>query len=241
MQSVQNVALSGQIVLQRKLDTIAHNIANLNTPGYRAQEITFSSILAQTGDKETAYAGSGQDFTSLRAGGLLKTDNPLDVGVLGDAWLAIKTPNGTAYTKDGRMQMLESGELRTMTGLPVLDVSGSTLTLNPANGPPRIAHDGMISQNGVPVGAIGLFKIDPHAKLTAAGTSGFTTNIPATPVLDFIKNGVVQGSIETSNVNSVMEMTRMITVQRTFESVTSALSGSDNALRDAIRTLGSSA
>jgi flagellar basal-body rod protein FlgF len=234
-----HVALSGQIVLQRKLDAIAHNVANTNTPGFRAQEITFASIFAQTGDKETAFAGSGSDFTSLRTGGLLKTDNPLDVAVLGDSWLAVKTPTGTAYTKDGRMQMLESGELRTMTGLQVLDVSGSPLTLDPANGAARISRDGMITQAGAQVGAIGLFQIDRTAKLTAAGTSGFITDKPATPVLDFVKNGVAQGFIENSNVNPVMEMSRLIAVQRTFESVSAAIDGQDTALRDAIRTLGS--
>jgi flagellar basal-body rod protein FlgF len=159
VQTAMHVALAGQMVLQRKLDTIAHNVANANTPGFRAQEVTFASIMAQTGDKETAFAASGGEYTSLRSGGLLKTDNPLDVGVLGDAWLAVKTPNGTAYTKDGRMQMLDSGELRTMTGLQVLDVSGSALTLDPAGGAPRISRDGMMTQNGNQIGAIGLFQI----------------------------------------------------------------------------------
>ncbi|MDB5649059.1 MAG: flgF, partial [Hyphomicrobiales bacterium] len=193
------------------------------------------------GDKETAFAASGDNYTSLRSGGLLKTDNPLDVGVLGDAWLAIKTPSGTAYTKDGRMQMLDSGELRTMTGQQVLDASGSAMTLDPNGGAPRISRDGMMTQNGNQVGALGLFRIDSQAKLTPAGTSGFTTDRPATPVLDFVKNGVAQGFIETSNVNPVMEMARLVAVQRTFESVSSALDGSDTALRDAIRSLGPSA
>ena len=239
MPIAMDVALSGLTVLQRKLDALAHNVANANTPGFRAQEITFASIFAQTGDKETAFAGAGGDFTSLRPGGLNKTDNPLDVGVLGNAWLAVKTTGGaTAYTKDGRMQMLDSGELRTMTGLQVLDVSGSALTLDPSKGPPRIARDGMISQQGAQVGAIGLFQIDPTAKLSAAGTSGFTTDKPATPVLDFVKNGVAQGFIESSNVNPVMEMARLIAVQRTFESVYAAVDQSDTTLRDAIRALG---
>ncbi len=241
MQIGMNVALSGQMVLQRKLETIAQNIANANTPGFRSKEVNFSSVLAQTGDRQTAFSSAGAEYTSLRSGGLLKTDNPLDVGVLGDAWLAVRTPTGTAYTKDGRMQMLDTGELRTLTGLPVLDISGAPLTLDPTGGAPRIARDGMMSQNGNPIGALGLFNIDPQARLTPAGTSGFITDKPASPVLDFVKNGVAQGSIETSNVNPVMEMARLITVQRAFDSVSAALEGSDNAQRDAIRTLGPSA
>lgn len=238
MQTGMNVALSGQIVLQRKLETIAHNLANANTPGFRATEVTFDSILAQTGDTNTAFSAAGGEFTTLRSGGLLKTDNPLDVGVMGDAWIGIRTPNGVAYTKDGRMQMMDTGELRTMAGNPVLDVSGSALSLDPNNGPAIIARDGMITQNGQQVGAIGLFSIDRTAKLTAAGNSGFTTDKPATPVLDFVKNGVAQGFIENSNVNPVMEMTKLITVQRAFDSISSALENSDTARRDAIKTLG---
>jgi flagellar basal-body rod protein FlgF len=157
---------------------------------------------------------------------------------MGDAWIGVRTPNGVAYTKDGRMQMMDTGELRTMAGNPVLDVSGSTLTLDPNGGPASIARDGMISQNGNPLGAIGLFSIDPRAKLTPAGNSGFTTDKPATPVLDFVKNGVAQGFIETSNVNPVMEMARLITVQRAFDSISAAMESSDNAQRDAIKTLG---
>ena len=91
MQTGLNVALSGQIVLQRKLETIAHNLANANTPGFRAREVTFDSIMAQTGDTKTAFSASGGEYTSLRSGGLLKTDNALDVGVLGDAWIGIRT------------------------------------------------------------------------------------------------------------------------------------------------------
>jgi flagellar basal-body rod protein FlgF len=238
MQVGMNVALSGQMVLQRKLETLAHNMANANTPGFRAKEITFSSILAQTGDKPTAFSSAGEEFTSLRNGGLLKTGNPLDVAVSGDAWLAVRTPNGTAYTKDGRMQMMDTGELRSMDGNPVLDVSGSPLVLDPAGGAPTIARDGMISQNGNMLGAVGLFSLDPTAKLTPAGNSGFTTDKPATPVLDFSRNSVAQGFIETSNVNPVLEMARLITVQRAFDSVSAALESSDTARRDAIRSLG---
>lgn len=239
MQIGMNVALSGQLVLQRKLETIAHNLANASTPGFRAKEITFDSIFAQTGDNKTAFSAAGAEYTSLRSGGLLKTDNALDVGILGDAWIGIRTPAGIAYTKDGRMQMMDTGELRTMAGNPVLDVSGAALTLDPNGGPAVITRDGMISQNGAQIGAIGLFSIDPQAKLTPAGNSGFTTDRPAGPVLDFSKNGVAQGFIETSNVNPVMEMARLITVQRAFDSISSALESSDNARRDAIKTLGS--
>jgi flagellar basal-body rod protein FlgF len=78
----------------------------------------------------------------------------------------------------------------------------------------------MINQNGRQVAAIGLFALDEGAKLTRAGNSGFTTDKPAQPVLDFTQNGVVLGTIESANVNPLQEMTKLIAVTRAFDGVT---------------------
>ncbi len=105
----------------------------------------------------TAYSTAGESFISERSGGLNKTGNPLDVAVQGKGWLAIQTPAGIAYTRDGRMQLLESGELQTLNGFPILDAGSAPIQLDPAAGTPKIARDGMITQNGRQFGAIGLF------------------------------------------------------------------------------------
>ena len=99
----------------------------------------------------------------------------------------------------------------------------------------------MISQNGRQVGAVGLFALDPAAKLTRAGGSGFTTDKPAQPILDFAVNGVVQGSIEGANVDPIREMTRLIAVTRTFDGVANGVTQTENSLQDAIKTLGGAA
>ena len=123
----------------------------------------------------------------------------------------------------------------------MLDVSGSPIELDPSAGPPMIAGDGMISQGGRQVGAIGLFSLDPGAKLTRAGTSGFTTAAPAEPILDFSTNGIVQGVVEGANVDPVREMTRLIAVTRTFDGVSNGVSQTESTLEDAIKTLGGAA
>jgi flagellar basal-body rod protein FlgF len=99
----------------------------------------------------------------------------------------------------------------------------------------------MISQAGRQVGAIGLFNLEPDAKLTRAGTSGFTSDKPAQPVLNFNENGIVQGAIENANVDPVREVTRLIEVTRTFDGVTNGVSQTENSLQDAIKTLGGAA
>jgi flagellar basal-body rod protein FlgF len=239
MQSGLYVALSGQVALERRLQTIASNVANMNTVGYRADGVSFETQLAKAGDATVAFAGTGSDFISRRTGAISKTDNPLDVAVQGDAWLAIKTPAGTVYTRDGRMTLKESGELTTLNGYSVLDAGGAPLLLDASAGLPEISRDGMVSQKGNQVGALGLYAIDDSAKLTRYNNSGVIPNKPAIPVLDFGANGVAQGFVEDSNVNPIMEMTKLITVTRAFDSIAAATEKSESSLTDAIKTLGS--
>jgi flagellar basal-body rod protein FlgF len=240
MQSGLYVALSGQVALERRLQTIATNVANMNTAGYRADGVSFEALLAKTGSSTVAFADKGTDFISRRMGGVSKTENPLDVAVQGDAWLAIKTPAGTAYTRDGRMTVNESGELTTLNGYSVLDAGGAAILVDPSAGAPDIARDGMISQKGTQVGALGLFTIDDDAKLTRYDNSGVIPDKPANAVLDFTANGVVQGFVEGSNVNPIMEMTKLIAVSRAFDGINAATEKSESSMTDAIKTLGSS-
>ncbi len=234
------VSLSAQVALQKRMDTIANNVANMNTAGFRADEVKFQALVEKAGNANIAFSSSGSDFVSRRAGSLTKTDNPLDVAVQGEGWLAIKTPAGTAYTRDGRMRLLETGTLENIEGRPVLDAGGTPIVLDPSAGTPAIANDGMITQDGKQVGALGLFKIDDQAKLTRSNFGGLLSDKPATPVLDFVSNGFVQGFVENSNVNPIMEMTKLIMVSHAFDSVTNMMQSSETSLQDAIKTLGSS-
>lgn len=239
MQSSLYVALSAQLSLQRRIDTIANNIANSSTAGYRTEEVKFETLLSRTPADPVAFASTGDTYLSRRAGEFVKTDNLLDMAVEGDAWLAINTPAGQVYTRDGRMRMSDTGDLQTLNGHAILDAGGAPIQLDPTAGPPRIARDGMITQNDRQVGAVGLFTIDANAKLTRSENSGVVPDQPATPALDFTKVGIAQGFVERSNVNPVMEMTRLIGVSRAFDAISTALSDSENSLRDAVKTLGS--
>jgi flagellar basal-body rod protein FlgF len=237
MQSSFNVTLSSQMSLDRRITTIAENVANLSTIGYRATGVTFESVLSNAAGASTAYVASGKDYISRAPGALVKTDNPLDLAINGDAWFAIRTPEGVAYTRDGRMRMADSGELQTINGYPVLDAGSAPITLDPTLGPPTIFHDGMISQRDRQVGAIGLFDIDPQASLTRAPNSGVIPSRPATAIINFINNGMVQGHLENANVNPVSEITRLILAHRGFEHAASAYDMMDNSHRTAVRML----
>jgi flagellar basal-body rod protein FlgF len=241
MQNSLSVSLSAQISLQRRLETIAANIANANTPGYRVDGVTFATELTKAGDARVSFVNEGDGYISRRTGPMIPTGNPLDVAVQGDGWLAVQSNGQNIYTRDGRMTMNDTGALLSITGQPVLDASGAPIQLDPAAGPPEITRDGMISQGGRQLGAVGLFALDPNAKLTRAGTSGFTSDKAAQPILDFAVNGVVQGVVEGANVDPVTEMTRLIAVTRNFDGVTNGVAQTEGSLQDAIKTLGGAA
>ncbi len=238
MQSNFYVGMSGQIAVERRLQSIAANIANMNTAGYRADGVTFATVLSTSGDNPVAFSSAGAQYISRRNGEVTKTDNPLDVAVQGSAWLAVKSPKGIVYTRDGRMQMAPSGELKSITGLPILDVGGSGLLLDPTAGPPTISSDGMVTQGGKQVGALGLFDIDPSATLTRAENSGVIPDRAATPVLDFTSTGVLQGFVEGSNINPILELSKLITIQHALDGMTQANQTADSSMSDAIKTLG---
>lgn len=237
MQSSLYVSLSSQMSVQKRLETIANNVANASTPGFRREEIKFESMLSNSSSEQVAFSSPGDSFIKRDPGQTIRTGNPLDVAVQGDAWFAIQTPAGVVYTRDGRMQMTAEGELRSIANYPILDVGGAAIQVNPNAGPIKIAPDGMIMQDEQQLGAIGLFTIDPAAKLSRFENSGVIPDTPATPALDFNRVGVVQGYVEGSNVNPMWEMTQLILTSRSYDAVSSSMDQSEDSLREAIKAL----
>lgn len=239
MQPSLYVALSGQIALERRLETIAHNVANVSTAGFRSEEVKFSSLLSRVPPDPAAFATSNGTYISRKPGEFIETQNPFDVAVRGDAWLSIDLNGQQVYTRDGRLKMTQTGDLQTLNGHPVLDVGGAPITIDPNGGPPQIASDGTIMQQGRQLGALGMFTIPDEAKLTYADNSSVIPSVAAEPALDFGRYGIVQGFMERSNVNPVMEMTHLINVQRSFEALANVISSTEAAYLEGIRTLGS--
>lgn len=237
MQNGLYVALSAQVAMDKRLNAVANNIANLSTGGYRAEDTKFQALLAQASKGPVAFASSGDTYISRRAGPTIKTDAPLDVSVQGDAWLSVGGAKGPVYTRDGRMQMDSQGQLRNLTGQPMLDPGGGPILLDPQAGPPSIGRDGSVSQNGNQIGALGLFTIDAQSTLSRAEANAVSTSIPAKVVQDFTQIGMVQGYMEGANVNPVLEMTKLITIQRAFESAATITSETENSFQGAIRSL----
>lgn len=241
MQGGLYVALSGQVALDRRLTTIATNVANQMTPGYRAEEVDFKTILSRADTKPVSFVSQGETYLSRREGVPVKTGNPLDLAVQGRGFIALQTPAGPVYTRDGRMRMHAGGTLHSVNGYPVLDAGLAPIRLDPEGGPATVAQDGMITQNRQQIGAIGLFSFDSNAKLKRYDNSALTGDRAPMPILDFSRNGFAQGYVEGANVNPVLEIAKLITLSRAFENVSTAVEGTEASLKAAIRTLGSPA
>jgi flagellar basal-body rod protein FlgF len=233
-----HVAISGQLAQAKRLETIANNVANAGTAGFRAEGVSFSTIVSKTAPFDTSFAFEGGSHADTRSGAFTATGNPLDVAVQGAGFLAILTPEGTAYTRDGRMQMLPTGDIVSLSGHPILDASASPLSANPRGGALDIGRDGVIRQDGRVVGSLGLFEIDLTRGYRRYENAAFLPAGPVEPVQEFSTKGVLQGFVEGSNVNPILEMTRLIEVQRAFEAVSASLEQRDSAIRDTIQALG---
>jgi flagellar basal-body rod protein FlgF len=238
METSTYVSVSGQLALERRLATIAQNIANANTAGYRATNVHFETVMSNTSQVPTAFADAGAEHVLTGSGGLTQTSNPLDMAIQGEGFFALQSAQGIYYSRDGRFQISEDGQLRSLNGDPVLDQGGAPLELDPAGGPPVVAKDGGVFQAGTRQGTIGLFEIDTRQGYSRHEGSGIIPVAAATTLEPGPGNGIVQGFVEGANVNPINEMVKLIQVTRAFESVSTMMEKSQDAVRSAIQTLG---
>jgi flagellar basal-body rod protein FlgF len=232
------VALSGQLSLEKRMETLAGNIANANTPGFKAGLVDFKTLLSQAGPSGTSFVATGNNVLDMSGGGLTQTGNPLDLAVNGEAAFAYQSPEGTYYSRDGRLALAADGRLQNLEGHALLDPSNAPIILDPSAGEVTIGRDGRILQAGNVVGQIGLFGIDSSRGFGRRGSSGFVPKDTPQPVVDFGTTSIAQGFVESSNVNAVVEMVNLIRVTRAFEAASTFADKAMEAERNAIQTIG---
>ena len=243
MQSGLYVSLSSQMALEKRLNTIADNMANVNTTGFRATEVKFDEMVAATKNKlntKVAFVSQGNDYLNEQNGELQHTGNMLDFAVKGDAWFSLDTPAGRVLTRDGRFTLKETGELVSIRGYPVLDAGGAPIQLDTKAGEPAVGTDGIIYQAGRQVGSLGLFEADIGKGYLRYENSVIMTTDQPRAVVDRFNVGVEQGYLENSNVNAMREITQLIEVNRSFESISSLMRDSEDSFKEAVQTLGGS-
>jgi flagellar basal-body rod protein FlgF len=171
-------------------------------------------------------------------GGLRRTDAPLDLAVDGPGFFKVTTSAGERYTRDGHFRTDDTGRLTTQAGDTVSDDGGGEITVDPAKpGQVSIAPDGTVSQGTERIGKIGVFKFESLSALEKTGGNLYQnpSNQQATAVTD---PKVRQGMLEGSNVNPILQITRMIEVSRAYEQVTQMMSSQSDLTRNSIARLG---
>jgi flagellar basal-body rod protein FlgF len=249
MDSTTYVGLSKQILLQRELDIVANNLANVDTTGFKVESLVNATDTNNIGrtigvTQPIAFAvanGVARDFTQ---GALRQTGAPLDMAISGQGFFQVQTASGVQYTRDGRFTTNQQNQIVTQQGDPVLDASGSPITINPQGNTPMIGPDGTISQS-VPnqlgtqvIGRIGVVQFSDLSALSKQGDGlySLTTNQTPQPATHA---QVEQGMLETSNVQPIVAITDLIRIQRTYEMVSQMLSSQSDLSSTAVQQLGS--
>ena len=252
MQNTLLVGLSRQVVLERQMDVVANNIANINTSGFKADRSLFQEYLA-TGAHEDNFARSDrrvsfvQDratFHDFSPGPTQETKNPLDVAIDGNAFLVVQTPAGERYTRDGSLQINNQGQLVTTSGYQVLGNAGP-IVLQPTDHDISIGGDGNVTvQEGIARidavrGKLRLVSFAQAQRLLKEGSNLYSAGEgnAARPVTSTTTAQLRQGFIEKSNVNSVTEMSRMIEITRTYTQIATMLQAQSDLHKSAIEKL----
>lgn len=242
MDNAQLIGLSRQMSLQRRMDVIANNMANMDTAGYKADGVLFEEYLMpgasaegfSGADARVSYVQDRGLVRDMTAGRMEQTGHDLDVAVSGDGWFVVQTPDGERYTRNGQLKLSPEGNLVTSSGQPVLS-EGGTISLPADEGGVEIAGDGTISTTAGQKGRLRLVKFPKDAKLEKVGDTLFASQSGAEPATDA---RIMQGMVEKSNVQPVIELTRMIETARAYEQVARSLEKTDDLRRDAVGRLG---
>lgn len=234
MSNVVYAALSRQIALDRELSIIANNIANADTSGFRREEPIFTEyVLRLTGSPSISETRIGAASFDEDQGVFVETGSPLDAAIEGPGWFQVETPRGERLTRAGTFTQSPEGVLTTPEGYPVIGEGGQIQL--PANASTiAISEDGMISADGAIIGRLALFDANPTT-MQRDGDTLFVATAEIT-ALEFPK--VRQGFVEKSNVNPVIEIARLVEVQRAFEMSQQLAADEDDRIKRAIQTLG---
>ncbi|AVM75162.1 flagellar basal-body rod protein FlgF [Magnetospirillum gryphiswaldense] len=226
MENTSYIALSRQNALWRQLDVIAGNMANANTPGYKSEQMMFREYLMDTRSsdratgKKLSYVQDIGLLRDTREGAFTKTDNPLDLALHNDGFFQVETEAGMRYTRNGHFRLDEGGMLVNSQGAAVMDTGDNPIILAPNETRITVTPDGSVStENGI-VAKIKVVRFANDQDMRKIGDSLYeTTQDPDT----IARPSIVQGMMEESNVQPVVEITKMTEVLRQYQALQNIL------------------
>ena len=235
MDAAGYTTLTRQSGLMREMQVVANNIANISTTGFRREGVVFEEYVARMDDGPSlSMANASARVVDLTQAGISQTGGVFDFAIQGDGFFLIETPEGERLTRAGSFTPSTAGELMTNDGYRLLDQGGAPVFVPPTARSIAVAQDGTVSADGAPIARIGLWQpSDPLTLQHQAGTMFSADDVEPTD-----QGTVLQGYLEDSNVNPVMEIARMINVQRAYELGQSFMDQEDKRVRSVVETLG---
>lgn len=247
------IAGTGMNVQTKRLDVISNDLANVNTTGYKKDEAVVSSfnevLTYRMKDMENNVPNNGaigtmnfgaridEIYTQFAQGSLIKTDGLVDVALQGDGFFTVETPEGVAYTRDGKFSINEEGNLVTKEGYAVLGENGPIEIgedyLN-NGGKLTIGEKGEITVDGQVIDTLDLVRFADNQMLTKREDNLYIANAQG----EAFEGTVIQGYTESSNVNPVTAMVDMITVSRAYEANQKMIQVHDTLLGKAVNEVG---
>jgi len=227
MDSGYYAAMTGLVARTQALDIAATNLANAQTPGYRAEQEYFRSVLlgpdaqdSQLGQAVNNFGLLGGDRLNLAQGALNQTGNPLDLAIQGEGFFMVQSPNGSRYTRDGGFHRSPAGLLVTAAGEPVLSAAGKLIPVPP--GEVSVGADGSLSVAGGVVATVGVYSFPAGTQLTPEGANRYVAPESVEPAL--AKNAAIhQSAIEAANQDTIQGTLDMTVIQRQAEMMQKAL------------------
>lgn len=237
MDNANYVALTRQSGLMKELQIVANNIANMATTGYRAEGVVFAEMIetAPSNGGSIAMTDARVRYTDASQGAYKNTSGVFDLALQGEGYFQVETPEGPRLTRNGAFTRSMDNELTTFDGHRVMDAAGTPIFVPPDAASIAVSGDGTISADQRPIAQIGVYNVEDETELLRADgvlfkTEGAIEQVEGTAVL--------QGFIESSNVNPVVQISRMIEVQRSYELGQKFLEKEDERIRGVVRTLG---
>lgn len=231
------LGLSKQMALHTDMNIIANNVANMNTPGYRAQNLVFAEFIADPrgGDDPLSFVYNERQYQNTTPGTVAFTGNPLDIALQGPGFIGVQAPGGgIAYSRAGNFHIAGDGTLLTAAGHPVADSGGASIAIPQGSTDIAIDEKGFVSNQDGQIGQIMIAEFDNLQALDPMGDNLYSTDAAPLPADN---TRVKQGMLEGSNVNPVLEMTRMIDTLRSYQSVQRLMQNENERLRTAVQRL----
>lgn len=241
MDNTSYTTLNRQSGLLAEMQAVANNIANISTTGFRKERVIFAEHVHALDGQEPSLsmADATGRATNLAQGPLTQTNGTFDFAIEGDGFFMIATADGQRLTRAGTFTPSEENVLVNGNGDSLLDLGGAPIAVPQGAQKIDLATDGTLSADGVPFAQVGVFMpLDTNDLVRAGGTSFAVVDGGTEPMEQPV---ILQGFLENSNVNPIVEIARMIQVQRAYETGQNFLNTEDERMRAAIQTLASKA